>query len=309
MTTKAGSALAADNPDTGDGGQGGEGGAGAEGGQGGAGAEGGAGGAGEGEWFEKVGIDPRFHETVKAKGWKDPNDVLDSYVNVEKLVSMERGGEMDRILVKPKDDATPEEKAAFRDKAGFAPPKSAEEYGFTPELLQQAPVLADAAKWFHAAGVPKDAADKIVEQAINHDKELAEAFLTKSDQEYTSLAQQMGDKFGDFEEAGRRAFRASGLDQDAINRLEMSLGTKPMMEMFAKFGQAMTEAQAPTPGRTGVGQFTVTADSAKGRIETLKKDSDFQAKLLSTNPEVRKAAQAEWTALHEAAFPPEKQGA
>lgn len=300
MATKAGSALAADNP-------GGEGGQGGEGGTGGAGAgaegQGGAGGGAEGEWFEKAGIDQRFHETVKAKGWKDPNDVLDSYVNVEKLVSTERGGEMDRILVKPKEDATPEEIAAFRDKAGFAAPKTPEEYGFTPEQLQQAPVLADAAKWFHEAGVPKEVADKIVEQAITHDTQLAETFRTQSDQEYTGLAQQMGDKFGDFEEAGRRAFKASGLDADALNKIEMSIGTKAMMGMFAKFGQAMTEAQAPTPGRTGTGQFTVTADSAKARIYTLKKDKDFQAKMLSTNPEVRKSANAEWEALHKAAYP------
>lgn len=306
MATNAGSAaLAADNP----GGEGGQ----VDEGKGGApaakesGTEG-QGGEAKGEWFEKIGVDPRFHETVKAKGWTGPNDVLDSYTNVEKLVSMERGGEMDRILVKPKDDATAEEIAAFREKAGFAAPKSADDYGFTPEQLESVPVLADAAKWFQESGVPKDVAGKIVEKALASDAAALEAFKEKSTAEYTALQQQMGDKFGDFEEAGRRAFKASGLDPEALDKLELAIGTKGLMTTFAKFGEAMKEAQAPTPGRTGTGtgQFTSSPETAQSRIETLKKDSDFQAKLLSTNPEVRKAANAEWTKLHEAAYPPEK---
>ncbi len=86
-------------------------------------------------WYAQAGIDPKFHDAIKAKDWKSPNDVLDSYTNVEKLVSMERGGDVDRILVKPKADATPEEIAAFRQKAGFAAPADIKEYGFTPRRL------------------------------------------------------------------------------------------------------------------------------------------------------------------------------
>lgn len=301
MATNAGSAaLAADNP-------GGEGGSPT-------GAEGGtqtppAGTEGQGgEWFEKVGVDPRFHETIKAKGWKDPNDVLDSYTNVEKLVSMERGGEMDRILVKPKDDAPPEEIAAFREKAGFAAPKSAEDYGFTQEQIAATPILADAAKWFQEAGVPKDVAAKLVDQVTTHDAKLLDVFKQQSDTEYQQLSQQMGDKFGDFEEAGRRAFKASGLDAEALNKIEMAIGTKALLSTFAKFGEAMREASAPSNPNGGAGQFTTSPATAQSRIETLKKDSDFQAKLLSTNPEVRKAANAEWTKLHEAAYPSETKG-
>lgn len=304
MATNAGSAaLATDNP----GGEGGQG----QGGEGGApaakepGAEGQANGQG-GEWYEKVGIDPRFHDTVKAKGWTGPNDVLDSYTNVEKLVSMERGGEMDRILVKPKDDAPAEEIAAFREKAGFAAPKTAEDYGFTQEQIAQAPVLAEASKWFQAAGVPKDVAGKIVENAIAHDAQALEAFRTQSDTEYTQLSQAMGDKFGDFEEAGRRAFKASGLDAEALNKIEMAIGTKGLLTTFAKFGEAMREASAPGGERGGGAQFTATAESAQARIQALSKDSDFQAKLLSTNPEVRKMALKEWESLHEKAYAEEK---
>lgn len=297
MAGTAGSAALADNPG-GEGGQGSEG----EGGQSGTGTEGQG---GEKAWFESesVGIDPSYHDTIRAKGWKGPNDVLESYTNVEKLVSLERGGEGDRILVRPKDDAPPEEVKTFREKAGFAAPAKPEDYGFTEEQMQSAPVLNDAAKWFHEAGVPKDIAGSIVEKALARDAELQTEFEARTTQEYTTLSQQMGDKFGDFEEAGRRAFKASGLDAAALDKIERSIGTTAMLNMFAKFGSAMSEAGMPGPNRSGTGQFTSSPENAKSRIETLKNDSDFQAKLLSTNPEVRKRATAEWEALHKAAYP------
>lgn len=258
---------------------------------------------GEKPWIETAGVDPKFHEAVTAKGWTGVNDVLDSYVNVEKLVSLERGGDVDRILVRPKDDATPEEIAAFRQKAGFSAPAAPEDYGFTAEQVEQAPILGDAAKWFHAAGVPKEMASALVEQVMQAETANVTAFQTASDTEYQQLAQQMGDKFADFEEAGRRAFRASGLEAAALDKIEMAIGTKAMLNMFAKFGQGMSEAAAPQPGRGAGGQFAATAESAKARIATLQKDSDFQAKLLSTNPEVRKAANTEWEELFKRAYP------
>ena len=65
-------------------------------------------------WYEDIGVEPRFADTIKAKGWSNPNDILDSYTSVEKLVSLERGGDVDRILVKPKDDALPLRKTRRR---------------------------------------------------------------------------------------------------------------------------------------------------------------------------------------------------
>lgn len=263
-----------------------------------------SGGQGEKPWFEAIGVDPKYAAAITAKGWTGPNDVLDSYVNVEKLVSMERGGEVDRILVKPKADATPEEIAAFRTKAGFAAPADIADYGFTEEQIAAAPIVAEAAKWAQETGLPADVFKPFVERAVAYETQQAEAFRANSDAEYTALGQEMGDKFGDFEEAGRRAFRASGLEPDKLDAMERVLGTKAMMSMFAKFGSAMTEASAPQPGRGGAGQFTQSAETAQGRINTLSRDSDFQAKLLSPNPEIRKVAQAEWENLFKVAYPP-----
>ena len=278
-------------------------------------------------WTETAGIDPKYASAIAAKGWTNPNDILESYTNVEKLVSMERGGEVDRILVKPKTDATPEEIAAFRSKAGFAAPADVAEYGFTPETIavqatelftgsglpqdmagqfaaEMTPVVEAAAGWMQEAGVPKDVASSLVKQVLGREVAALKDFHVNSDKEYTALRTELGDKFGDFEEAGRRAFRASGLEKPMLDKLEMSIGTKAMMQMFAKFGGAMTEAQAPQPGKTGgSGQFTQSSEQAKSRIETLSRDSDFQARLLSTNPEVRKLANTEWEGLFKTAYP------
>lgn len=294
--TAGSAALAADNP----GGEGGQG----EGEQ----QQQEQGGAGEKPWFENEGsgIDAKYHDTIRAKGWKGPDDVLESYTNVEKLVSLERGGEAERILVRPKDDAPPEEVKSFREKAGFAAPAKPEDYGFTEEQMQAAPVLNDAAKWFHEAGVPKDVASTIVERAMARDGELQSEFQARTERDLATLQQQMGDKFGDYEEAARRAARVAGWSEATLEDIERREGTAGLFKGLAAFGKTMAEAGAPGQPRTGTGQFTSSPENAKSRIETLKNDSDFNAKLLSTNPEVRKKANAEWEALHLAAYPPDE---
>jgi hypothetical protein len=318
MATSAASALA--------GNAGGEGGAPASGDQGQQG--GGAPAGGEKPWTELAGIDAKYLPAIQAKGWGGINDVMESYANVEKLVSLERGGDVDRILVKPKEGATPEEIAAFTAKAGFAAPAKAEDYGFTPEFVgtkanelfaanglpaelagqfstEMAPVVEQASKWMQAAGVPTNVAQGLVANVLASEVESLKAFHSKSDQDYTALGQEMGDKFADFEEAGRRAFRQSGLEKGTLDKIEMAIGTKAMMQMFAKFGGAMFEAAAPSGDKGGgQSQFTQTAQGAQQRIQTLQRDSDFQAKLLSPNPQVRGPAQKEWEELFKVAYPP-----
>lgn len=283
--------------------------------------------AAEKPWTEQAGVDPKFASAIAAKGWTNANDVLESYTQVEKLVSLERGGDVDRILVKPKADATPEEVAAFRAKAGFAAPAEASEYGFTPETistqavalfsgsglpaemagqfaLEMTPVVEAAAGWMKEAGVPTDVAQGLVGQVLAREVQALKDFHTNSTREFTELQTELGDKYGDFEESARRAFRATELDKGILDKLEMTLGTKGMMQMFAKFGGAMSEAAAPTPGKgASAGQFTQSAEQAQARIQVLQRDNDFQAKLLSTNPEVRKASQAEWEQLFKTAYP------
>lgn len=278
-------------------------------------------------WFETAGIDAKFHNAITAKGWSSPNDVLDSYTNVEKIVSLERGGDIDRILVKPKEGATPEEIAAFNAKAGFAAPEKVEDYGFTaetiaaktndlftasglpPELATQfaaemTPVVERATQWFKDSGLPPQAASALVDKVLQGEVDGLKAFDAKCAQEYAALGQELGDKLGDFEEAGRRAFRQSGLEPQLLDKIEMAIGTKNMMTMFSKFGSAMGEAAAPAGDKSGgAGQFVQTAQNAQSRIETLSKDSDFQAKLMSTNPQVKAAAQKEWSALFQQAYP------
>lgn len=258
---------------------------------------------GEGTWYDKAGVDSRFHDTIKAKDWKSPNDLLDSYTNVEKLVSLERGGEVERIIVKPKADATGEEIAAFRAKAGFTAPEDVAEYGITPDQIASNPAMGEAGKWFKEAGVPKDMADKLLAQTTAYEQAQLDAFAASSSREYQMLATEMGDRFGDFEESARRAFKVAGISEQQANEIEQQIGTRALLGMFAKFGQAMTEAAAPQPGKTGAGQFTVSAEAAQQRIKTLMRDSDFQARLNSPNPELRKATVKEWEQLHLASVP------
>lgn len=299
MSGNAGSAALAGNPGGGGAPAGGEGGQGGQ-----QEPQGGAPAGGEKPWFETAGIDAKYAPAIAAKGWTNPNDILESYTNVEKLVSLERGGDVDRILVRPKADATPEEIAAFRAKAGFAAPEDVKDYGFTDEQIAQAPILADAAKWFKEAGLPKDVAGALMSQVQAYETAQVEAFARFSQGEEAAMSQEMGDKWADYKETAARFARHLQLTEHEVDGIERSIGFRRLMEIMHTGGSPMTEAAAPQPGKQGgSSQFTQTADQAKQRIDTLSRDSDFQAKLLSPNPEVRKAANAEWEGLFKTAYP------
>ena len=244
---------------------------------------------------------------VAAKGWKGVNDMLESYEGLEKLVGLERGDDLakGRVLIRPKGDAKPEEIAEFFGKAteGMVP-KEAKDYGITaPEGMDPAP-FEQAGEMFKEAGLPKPFADKLIGVVAAAEKAKVEQFQADSAKQVTDLQAEWADKYEDNLEAGCRAAAAVGLDGDALNRIELAIGTGPMLKAFAEFGKQYAEMEAPKPGEQGApGQFRETQAGAAAKIEALNKDDAFQARYLSPNPMVRTAAIAEMEALLKIAHP------
>lgn len=245
-------------------------------------------------WYAS--LPAEYHGTITAKGWSGPEAVLQSYVNLEKVVGHEKAGNADRLLVLPKADAKPEELAAFWDKAGkIGVPETAEGYGFkAPEGLD-APILAEAAGWALKAGMPVPMANAFVEQAIAYEQAQVEAFQQRSTQEIGDLQQEWGAKFDDNAELGRRAVRAAGLDGEVLDKIELAIGTGAFMKMFHAFGKNIVEAAAPPPDAGGANgqQFSMSQAQAVDKAAALRKDSDFMARYLSPNPALRRAAMEE----------------
>jgi hypothetical protein len=70
---------------------------------------------------------------------------------------------------------------------------------------------------------------------------------------------------------------------------------------------AIAPAIAPAPAPADSGAQSLTPEAARETIESRKSDREFGKRLLSADPEVKAAAQAEWTQLHKTAYPAPQQ--
>lgn len=264
-------------------------------------------------WFETAGIDAAHHPYISNKGWKAPTDMLESYVNLEKVVGLERSGQSDRILVLPKDpgaNAKPEDieayktaTAEFRDKAGFTAPMDPKNYELkVPDTYKDDPIYSKAGDIFKEAGVPKHLAQPVLDAVARvqgaAEKQIQDAITAEE------LELSKDPKFALNKEISMRAVRAAGLTDAEASVLGAALGPKRAMEAFLKLGAAFKEGDTPlnngNDGKGGSG-FQMTKESAIAKAAELRKDPAFQARYLSPNPAVRKLAIEEIEALDKAA--------
>lgn len=248
-------------------------------------------GSGEEPWYSSM--PSNFQTALQAKGWnglsKDEalTQVLDSYVNLEKLIGADKAG---RTVTLPKDDATPEERLEFFKKLGT--PEKPEEYGFAdikdlPDTVK--PLLTEAQDWMHKAGLPKQMGANLLAEVAKAEVAKAEAWNQQSQSDMNALSLEMGAEFDNKIELARRATRAAGIDQASMLKMEQALGTKQMLKMMMTFGDNLREAEAPAVGNGGA-QFQQSSEAAKSEIAGLFQDKDFMANYLSPNMAVRKGA-------------------
>lgn len=248
-------------------------------------------------WYHTLPAD--LHPFIANKGWSDPAAAVKSYVELEKTFGADKAG---RTVVLPKDDAKPEERAEFMAKVGLAAPAKPEDYqikidGLSPDLVN------DAKTWMHKAQVAPTQAQALVEAYAQHEMAAIKAWETKSKAEVDALAIEWGPNYNANVELGRRAVRAVGLDDAALNSIERAVGTANMLKMFTKFGENLSEAQSPPAGGAGDNQFRSTPVQAKQKIDSLRGDPSFMSRYLSPNEDVRMKAVTEMENLMKTAFP------
>lgn len=281
--------------------QGGQpGGAGAAGGTGGAGDAGAAGGAGAAgaalEWTGSLADEVKGF--VQTKGWKGPADVIGSYQNLEKLLGADKAG---RAIVPPKDDAPPEEWAAFYGKLGR--PDAADGYkipvpeGGNPELAKA------AAGKFHELGLSAKQAEGLATWWNEHMggtmQQQEATFEQQAVVDMQDLEKEWGDQFEAQSELARRAIREAGLTKEEGQKIERALGLGKAAKVFAFLGKQF--AEAPMKGGEGAtsSNFGTTPEAAKSRIQQLQRDRDWSAKYLKGDADAR----AEFERLHKIAYP------
>lgn len=182
-----------------------------------------------------------YASVVSEKQWASPDAVIESYVNLEKLLGADRAG---RTVALPKDENDAEGLKAFRAKIGVPETPEAYELGDTD-------FAKAASSWFFETGVPKSAAQALAKKW----QEYFEAQMTahdaqakaESEKALNNLKAEWGDDFERRSEFARRGLKAygekAGLDEHDLNALEQVLGTAKLLKMFHTLGETTDEAQ------------------------------------------------------------------
>lgn len=232
-------------------------------------------------------------DIVGAKQWQDPDSVIESYVNLEKLFGADKAG---RTIVIPKDENDQEGLKAFRAKIGV--PESADGY----ELGGEGEFAKTAAGWFHANGIPKAAGQALAKAWSDHFsaqiKAQDEAAQAESQKALEALKGEWGQDFEKRSEFARRGLKAygekAGLDEHDLTGLEQVLGTAKMLRMFHALGE--TTGEATFAG--GQGSGALSPHAAKQKMEEIREkrikgeigEKDFMAAMDLYGPLAAKAS-------------------
>lgn len=228
-------------------------------------------------WYAKH-PDESIRNWAANKGWQDPMAALESGYNLEKLIGFEKAG---RTVVMPKDDATPEERAAFFQKLGA--PQKADGYKL-PETLAQDPL----AKKFQEVAHKNGMLPKQFEETLNWYQGEAQAMqaqqqtqrAAQSEQDMTALKGEWGQAYDKQIELAKRAAgeflpaKTPQERQDMLAAIENAVGTGAMLRFFARVGEGLGEHAVHSSGEAG-GFDAMTPAQARSRIDALKSDREW----------------------------------
>jgi|KBSMisStaDraftv2_1062788.scaffolds.fasta_scaffold49123_3 hypothetical protein len=244
-------------------------------------------------FWQNKGYDVTSPKALAAK-------LTEQYRNLEKHI----GAPPDQILRLPKADATPAEKAAFRQRLGW--PAEAKDYDFsTVKDAAGQPIaapLADALRAsFHANGIAKDAAPAVALDVI---KALDSVKTTETTIAAAARAEARVELEKDWGGKDSATYRFNllqakegaarlGLDPAAVDTLENQMGFAKVMNALRKIGNARREDVFVENDVPGSGRVT-TREGAMSRKAELFADAAWVKRLNAGDVE----AKAEWKKLN-----------
>jgi hypothetical protein len=246
------------------------------------------------QWYSQMSEEARGF--VQTKGWQSPDDVVQSYTNLEKLLGADKAG---RGVIMPKEDAAPEEWGKFYDRLGR--PASPEEYKLPVPQGDTGQFAKVAANKFHELGITAKQAQSLAEWWNSQSQEMQTSQMNQqaqnSEMEMQVLQSEWGKEFDANIEAARRATRQFGVEEGVLEKIEGAIGTREMLKLFANIGKGMGEDSFVDSTKSA--GFGISPEAARVRISQLKADKDWSAKYLSGNAD----AKAEMERLMRAAYP------
>lgn len=221
-----------------------------------------------GSWLDGI-EDPDIKGWATKKEWKSPADALLSHRELEKRFSGEKV-----VVPKGEDDKIGWE-AFF--KAGGRP-DSPDGYELDKlEGLDPNDAKAVAAK-LHELGLSAMSGKKLAawmqEQRAEQAARADEDFRQRSAADLADIRREWGGAYTAKEEAARRGVMLAGLNGEALEKIERSIGTKEMYRVFAEIGQRIGEAPAHGAQQGGASAYMTPAE-ADAKLLELQGDRDW----------------------------------
>ena len=213
------------------------------------------------------------------KGFKNTDDVLKSYTNLEGMMG------------KKFDDMTNEELKGVYTKLGA--PESPEGYEFEAAQLPEG-IDDTMTDWFstkaHELGISKDAAQQLRNEFITKQAEeygsMVSSAQVKATDDLATLKQEFGSAFDERTSLAATALNEFGGDgvKEVIN--QYGLNNNPaLVKMFAEIGKLTSEGNMSTDKNATPTQFGVTPAEASAKIAEKFADKAFMSRFYSqTDP-------------------------
>lgn len=249
-------------------------------------------------WLPEL-TDPESVGYVQNKGWSKPEDVLNSYRNLEKLIGQGKEG---RTVVLPAPESSEQEVSDFFTRLGK--PEKPEGYSVAIESGTDTTFAKEASDMFYQLNLTKEQGDGVAKwyndklQAQKHFQDTnAKETLQK---EIEEVRREWGAAYDVKKQDIKNAVGILGWSDETVNKAAAIMGHKGFMHFMDSIVTKTGSKESPFIQGSSKDSGIMTPEQARYRIAELKKDAEFQSRFI-----VRRDANAiaEMARLHEYAYP------
>tara|TARA_R110000787_G_scaffold89802_4_gene189965 strand:- start:4961 stop:5854 length:894 start_codon:yes stop_codon:yes gene_type:complete len=212
-------------------------------------------------------VSEEYNDVVSAKGWKSADDVLKSYVNLEKQIGTDK-------VTLPQGD---EDLSEWDGWEKLGTPKTADEYDLNvPQGFEQ--YETDLSDWFreeaHKAKLPASMAQKLHDSYVQKMMDSQTSVNVEQQRQVEDwngeLKKEYGGAYDERVGLARRALRSFGSDELSNLMNTSGLGNHPeMIRAFSRIGAELSSGQQFKDSEQS-GQFGTTPDMAKEQIAQIR---------------------------------------
>jgi len=237
---------------------------------------------------------PELKTWTGAKGFKSPETMAESLLNMEKLM----GAPKERLLKLPE---KPDDPGWVEVHKKLGVPETAAGYDLPVPDGVPTDFAEKAKSWMHKHHIPAAAAKGLAAEWNAEMVAMAEAqenqLQLQSDAEMSQLKAEWGIQATEKENIARAAAKEFfNLEGDEMNLLERQMGSRKFMETMVKIGEKLGEAKFIQGN--GADAPISTIAQAQQAIKDKSRDKDFAAALMDKKHINHAAAMAEWDALN-----------